>query len=82
MEIVHAIIKGEVIELDRRATDISGNLDADQIRRLCKDHGITFTVAKEGRGGIVLETVKEKRNSLAHGTLSFAECGRDYSVQD
>ena len=29
---------------------------------------------------IVLETVKERRNDLAHGTLSFAECGRDYSI--
>ena len=29
-----------------------------------------------------LETVKERRNDLAHGALSFAECGRDYSIKD
>lgn len=26
--------------------------------------------------------MKEKRNDLAHGTLSFAECGRDYSIDE
>ena len=26
--------------------------------------------------------LKERRNDLAHGTLSFAECGRDYSIYD
>ena len=31
---------------------------------------------------MVLETVKDRRNDLAHGTLSFAECGRDYSIED
>lgn len=26
--------------------------------------------------------VKEQRNQLAHGTLSFVECGRDFTVID
>ncbi len=29
-----------------------------------------------------METVKDRRNDLAHGTLSFAECGRDYTIND
>lgn len=82
LEIVNSILTGEVIELDRKATAISGNLDAQQIRNVCKEHGISFTPEEGSRGGIVLETVKERRNALAHGTLSFAECGRDYSIQE
>lgn len=82
LEIVNSILTGEVIELDRKATAISGNLDAQQIRNVCKEHGINFMPEEGSRGGIVLETVKEKRNALAHGTLSFAECGRDYSIQE
>lgn len=82
LEIVNAILAGEIIELDRKAANISGNLDAQQIRNVCHDHGINFTTEPGSRGGIVLETVKDRRNDLAHGTLSFAECGRDYSIQE
>lgn len=82
IEIVNSILTGEIIELDRKATAISGNLDAQQIRNVCHDHGICFTTEAGSRGGVVLETVKDRRNDLAHGTLSFAECGRDYSIED
>jgi len=82
LEIVNSILIGEVIELDKKATAISGNLDAQKIRNVCNKHGIVFHTAKESRGGIVLETVKDCRNDLAHGTLSFGECGRDYSLKD
>ena len=42
LEIVNSILTGEIIELDRKATDISGNLDAQQIRNVCSEHGIHF----------------------------------------
>lgn len=80
MEIINSILAEEVIELTRKATNISGNLDAQQIRNICQCHGIHFEVEQKCRGGIVLETVKEKRNGLAHGNFSFVECGRDYSL--
>lgn len=80
LEIVNSILLGETIELDKKATSISGNIDAQKIRNLCSEHGITFKVDKSCHGGMVLETVKNKRNELAHGTLSFAECGRDYTI--
>ena len=82
IEIVNSILTGEIIDLDRKATAISGNLDAQQIRNVCHDHGICFTPEAGCRGGVVLETVKDRRNDLAHGTLSFAECGSDYSIED
>lgn len=82
LEIVNSILTGEVIELDRKATAISGNLDAQQIRNVCNEHGIVFQTDAQSKGGIVLETVKDRRNDLAHGTLSFAECGRDYSIEN
>lgn len=82
LEIVNSILTGSVIELDRKATDVSGNLNAEKIRRVCQEHGIAFFPDSNCRGGIVLDTVKERRNDLAHGTLSFAECGRDYSITE
>lgn len=81
-EIVNSILVGDVIELDRKATAISGNLDAQLIRNVCNEHGIVFKTDAKSKGGIVLETVKDRRNDLAHGTLSFAECGRDYSIEE
>ena len=82
IQIGNSILTREIIDLDRKATAISGNLDPQQIRNVCHDHGICFTPEAGCRGGVVLETVKDRRNDLAHGTLSFAECGRDYSIED
>ena len=82
VEIINAILQNEPLVMDRKATDISGNLDAKKIREICSEHGITYTIEQECRGGIVLEDVKNKRNQLAHGTTSFAECGRYYALED
>ena len=81
-EIITDIMNSNTIELDRKATDISGNLDADKIRDLCKNHGIRYSLSPDTRGGYVLKDVKDKRNYLAHGTMSFVECGRDYTIEE
>lgn len=81
MEIINCIMSGEIISLDRKATDISGNLNAEKIRQICKEHGIAYSIDESCRGGVVLDDVKNKRNNLAHGTISFVECGREYSME-
>lgn len=81
-EIISKILCNEILVLDRKATDISGNLDANKIRQICKEHGIVVHIPENCRGGEVLNDVKEKRNCLAHGTISFVECGRDYTIND
>jgi len=57
-----------------------GNLDAAQIRKTCCDHGVSVRTHRNARGGEKLVLVKSRRNDLAHGNLSFSECGRDYTV--
>ena len=81
-KIITSIMLNKPLELDRKATGISGNLDADSIREVCKKHGIQFISPEECHGGKKLGKVKEQRNQLAHGTLSFVECGRDFTVID
>jgi hypothetical protein len=81
-EIISAIIDNKPLEMARKAADISGNLDAKKIMKICKKHGIVYNIDPTCRGGIVLEDVKNKRNELAHGTISFAECGRNYTIND
>lgn len=81
-DIVFSILGQEPLVLDRKATGISGNLDAQIIRDICRKHGITFKTPSDCHGGNHLTIVKEQRNQLAHGTLSFVECGRDFTVND
>jgi len=81
-EIISAIMQNDSLIMDRKATDISGNLDAEKIRQICKQHGITYNIDERCKGGAVLEDVKNKRNDLAHGVMSFAECGRYYAIDD
>jgi hypothetical protein len=82
LEIVNSIMTGEVIELHREALPVGGNFDADEIRKVCDGHGIGFKPDSSCKGGARLSDVRIKRNLLAHGTLSFSECGREYALAD
>lgn len=55
----------------------SGNLDAKEIRTVLKKYGIDITQKCES-----LQKIKNARNQLAHGEISFEECGRQYSSQE
>lgn len=78
-----------VAELNALATDIvtktfrkddivSGNVDAREIREVAKQYGFPEPTSRGDR----LLTVKTHRNDLAHGSKSFAEVGRSFSVPD
>jgi hypothetical protein len=57
---------------------LSGNVDAKRIRDLADEYGFTRPAAN----GDDLVVVKRNRNDLAHGSKSFADVGRDYTVTD
>jgi hypothetical protein len=79
--IIENIIKNKCIELDRKALPISGNLNEKKIKSVCEAHGIKLpskaTSVIDG-----MEVVMSTRNDLAHGSISFGECGRGYTVSD
>lgn len=54
----------------------SGNLDSKEIKSILKKYGICFENPTSE-----LKTIKEGRNNLAHGDVSFAEYGRDLTSQ-
>ncbi|QNB06024.1 hypothetical protein G5S34_04020 [Herbaspirillum frisingense] len=62
----------------------SGNLDGRLIKDKAKEYG--FQVADHdkaaSRDGVRLLNVKTKRNELAHGGISFEDCGQDTSVDE
>ncbi|MDD2386788.1 MAG: MAE_28990/MAE_18760 family HEPN-like nuclease [Bacteroidales bacterium] len=71
------ILQKETIKLVKDKMDFSGNLDADEIRKLADKIG--FEKAVNGRN---LVKIKDKRNRLAHGEQTFYDVGKDFSVGD
>jgi hypothetical protein len=71
-----------VVDLADDVLPVSGNLDADRVRKVCHLHGIPVSTHWRALGGSELVTVMKHRNSLAHGNISFRECGRQYTTQE
>lgn len=62
---------------------LSGNINADKIRGMAKVCGFESSVgAAKEKAGADLEEIKVRRNHLAHGRITFAECGKTYSVKE
>ena len=78
---IEDILEQKPVTLDPEKIPISGNLDAKAIRNLFNKHKIPIRVHYRAFGGGELKTIKDQRNSLAHGSESFAECGKDFTVQ-
>lgn len=62
----------------RKSKIFSGNVDARKIKEVANEYGFAHPSAD----GESLLTVKSSRNDLAHGSKSFAEVGRDYTVAE
>lgn len=61
----------------------SGNVDARKIKDVAKKYGFAHTTdAQKTQNGEKLVSIKNQRNSLAHGDISFKECGKEYTIQE
>ncbi|MFC4640031.1 MAE_28990/MAE_18760 family HEPN-like nuclease [Deinococcus hohokamensis] len=62
---------------------LSGNIDARKIRDISGDYNFSLMHDKElTRNGTGLLEIKTKRNKLAHGNISFLDCGQDSSIDN
>lgn len=77
--IVLDITQNTPMALSKGMLGINGNLNAKQIKEICDRHRIRYRVTDDH---LVLEKVKKKRNSLAHGDESFSRCARDLTITD
>jgi hypothetical protein len=77
---VDAVLNSQPIFLRPDKLHISGNLDAREIRRIFEKHKIPTQTHYRAFGGGELRTIKDQRNSLAHGAVSFASCGQGFTV--
>lgn len=60
---------------------LSGNIDKRKIQSLAKLYGFqSITPDAKEKAGADLEQIKIYRNKLAHGRITFTDCGKDKSV--
>lgn len=78
-KIVIDITQNTPLALTKGMLGISGNLNAKKIKDICDKHRIRYSVTDDQ---LILEKVKKKRNSLAHGDESFSHCARDLTLAD
>ncbi|MFN7517406.1 MAG: MAE_28990/MAE_18760 family HEPN-like nuclease [Dolichospermum sp.] len=60
----------------------SGNVDAKEIKRIAKQYGFSAQTDIDTRDGSDLLSIKEHRNDLAHGVMSFKDVGRNTSAKN
>ena len=70
---------GIVVACFDRSDIFSGNVDSRKIAETIKEFGVKTSVRYKEEA---LLTVKTERNSLAHGSKSFSECGKGYTGKD
>ena len=76
-EMAEDILNNKILLLTHECVNISGNIDAQKVRDIARRVGYN-----EPKDGAVLKTIKDKRNHLAHGEYTFAEIGKDFSVNE
>lgn len=60
----------------------SGNINGAKLRKYCEQYGIHFDTRNITNELGVLDDLVNSRNDLAHGDVSFYECGRQITIND
>ncbi|MCD7836927.1 MAG: hypothetical protein LUG83_09845 [Lachnospiraceae bacterium] len=81
-EIIETILKNTTLQMQSRNTLPDGNLDGITIRETFESHGIHVQTSSQNYRPDILENIKENRNNLAHGSVSFVEAVRADSISD
>ncbi len=83
VDVVNSIAEDIIEECFSSEKLFSGNVDAKKIRDVSQEYGFSVaTTYRKTKSGRELLTVKNRRNDLAHGILSFQEVGQEFTIQD
>ena len=80
--ILNVINNNYSVEIERESFHLSGNADVKEMKRILETHGITYNNDSFRDFGGALFTIKNKRNYLAHGNISFEDNGGQFSIQE
>lgn len=75
-------LMGMAIRFDNLAINISGSLDIRKVFEVFSKHGCKLDETNRDKYSNSFLVVKNKRNNLAHGNVSFSECGSNYLISD
>ena len=82
-EVIEAI-ENDIIALtfnSKTALGGGGNIDSRKIKAFSETYGFSTKVHHSTKNGEKLCIVKDNRNNLAHGLISFCDCGKDYTIE-
>ncbi len=77
-----AELMGMIVRFESLAVNISGSLDFRKIIEVFSQHGCNLDETNRDKYSNSFLVVKYRRNRLAHGNVSFSECGSNYLVSD
>lgn len=81
-EIIKHILSNATLNIRARETMPTGNLDGISIKSTFESHGVHIKTDSENFRPDILASIKENRNNLAHGSVSFVDAVRDDSMLD
>lgn len=81
-EIIDYILSNRPLNMRARDCMPGGNLDGVSIKETFAAHGIRIKTNSQNYRPDILENIKEKRNNLAHGSVSFVDAVRNNSIID
>lgn len=81
-EIINAIINKTELDIHARNSMPAGNLDGISIKETMESHGVHIRTNSRNYRPDILERIKERRNNLAHGTVSFIEAVRENTINE
>ncbi|MFY7728257.1 MAG: MAE_28990/MAE_18760 family HEPN-like nuclease [Flavobacterium sp.] len=78
--LVEEIISNVAMETIQKL-EYGGSIDNQRMKEIAKSMGIDFSYPdyRKNTHGEALVEIKKRRNNLAHGEISFASLGKDYS---
>ena len=81
-EIISAILSNNELIKYAKKTLPGVNLDGNSIKETFESHGIRVRTNSRNYRPDILIGIKENRNNLAHGSVSFVEAIREDSIDD
>lgn len=81
-EIIDHILSNQPLDMCARDCMPGGNLDGISIKSTFEAHGIRIKTDSDNYRPDILGNIKENRNNLAHGAVSFVDAVRNDSIID
>ena len=81
-DIIESVLNKKVIKLNYRDSLPTGNLNAKKIYQLFLGHGMDIYANGGCKDLTALDQIRETRNKLAHGEVSFEEAVRQLGISD